>query len=752
MSRQDQPAYEGLKARCNDLQGQIIHFSRVEQELINARDRLDRELARFKAIESYNTRASQAKDMVELARITAETLIEAFDTECSAIFELGDGDTLRPLAAVDLAGLGMDRILEAASLLGKAPGEIGKSVVIRRPSPLEILGRLGLSQVIYALYHHLEGQPMGVVLGGISREKEVYYPEITGELAPSFSVFARQAGIAFHGMEYRHELERRVREKTAELQAANQKLASANESLQREIEERKRVEAALRESERRFRTLTDTATDAIIMMDGNGRVSYWNPAAETIFGYSAGEAMGEDLHSLLAKRGCHGGMGPRLARFRDTGRDPFVGKTIQMVASTKKGGRVPIEISISSVKINGTWHGIGIARDVTDRVKMEKELLRIQKMESLGVLAGGIAHDFNNLLMGIQGNISLMALELAPSHPHYKRLKSIEKVVQSGAQLTSQLLGYARKGKYEVMKVDLNHLVAETSQAFGRTRKDISIHLDLAPDLCSIMADRTQVEQVLWNLFVNASDAMPGGGRLSLATRNTSHREMHGRLYRPAPGEYVSLTVTDTGQGMDRDVMERIFDPFFTTKEMGRGTGLGLASVYGIIKNHNGYIDVESEVGNGTTFRIFLPSSGKVREDEEDGGMEGRRTGAWGRSGTVLLVDDEQVILNVGKEFLEVLGFDVLAAGSGKEALEVYQARKDEIDIVLLDMIMPEMGGGEVYDHLKEIDPGVKVLLSSGYSIDGAASEIMSRGCNDFIQKPFDINELARKIEGILKG
>jgi PAS domain S-box-containing protein len=378
--------------------------------------------------------------------------------------------------------------------------------------------------------------------------------------------------------------------------------------------------------------------------------------------------------------------------------------------------------------------------------KLETQLQQAQRMEAIGTLAGGIAHDFNNLLMGIQGSVSLMDMDMDSTHPYYERLKTIEKQVQSGARLTSQLLGYARKGKYEVKPVNLNQLVEETSEAFGRTRKDIAIHQDFTEDLFSIEADSGQIEQVLWNLFVNAADAMSAGGDLILRTFHVTHSDMQERLYDPMPGDYVLLKVTDTGSGMYKKTIERVFDPFFTTKKRGHGTGLGLASAYGIIRGHGGYIDVESKRRKGTTFSIYLPASRKkVREVVKAGKWITKGTG------TVLLVDDEDVVSEVGRDLLEALGYRVLTAKDGKEAIEVYRKNKDEIDIIVLDMVMPNMGGGEAYDHIKKISPDVKVLLSSGYSIDGEASEILQRGCNGFIQKPFSMKQLSGKIREIIE-
>jgi PAS domain S-box-containing protein len=383
--------------------------------------------------------------------------------------------------------------------------------------------------------------------------------------------------------------------------------------------------------------------------------------------------------------------------------------------------------------------------DVTDRKRLEAQFLQAQKMEAIGTLAGGIAHDFNNLLMGIQGNISLMLMSMDPSYPDYGRLENIEKQIHSGARLTSRLLGYARKGKYEVKPIDLNQLVRETSDTFGRTKKEMTIHQELTEDLFAVEADPGQIEQVLFNLYVNAADAMPGGGKLILKTMNATHKDMKGKLYEPKPGKYVLLTVTDTGTGMYQKIMGRIFDPFFTTKEIGGGTGLGLASAYGIIKAHGGYIDVASKRGRGTTFSIYLPAS----EKEVKRVVRTRGRVAQGTA-NVLLVDDEEVVLEVGQELLEAMGYQVLTAKDGKEAITVYKKNRDKIDIVVLDMVMPRMGGGKAYDRMKEVNPDVKVLLSSGFSIDGEASEILERGCDGFIQKPFTMKQLSGKIGEIL--
>jgi CheY-like chemotaxis protein len=366
-------------------------------------------------------------------------------------------------------------------------------------------------------------------------------------------------------------------------------------------------------------------------------------------------------------------------------------------------------------------------------------------MEAIGTLAGGIAHDFNNLLMGVLGYTSLMLLDSDQQSTNHERLKSIEHLVESGADLTKQLLGFARGGKYEVKPTDINELVRRTSEIFGRTKKEITIHRNYQRNLYTADVDRGQIEQVLLNLFVNAWQAMPGGGDLYIETSNIILDETYTSLHSVQSGNFVKISVTDTGTGMDQAIQRRIFEPFFTTKGMGLGTGLGLASAYGIIKNHGGIINVYSEVGKGTTFTMYLPSS--AREVIEENIIHGE---AKKRTGTVLIVDDQDMILTVAKDMLKALGYQVYTAQGGKEALTIYNEKKIEIDIVILDMIMPSMSGGETFDKLRAINPHVKVVLSSGYSINGQASEIMQRGCNGFIQKPFNIQELSQKIQEVL--
>jgi len=376
----------------------------------------------------------------------------------------------------------------------------------------------------------------------------------------------------------------------------------------------------------------------------------------------------------------------------------------------------------------------------------EAQLRQAQKMEAVATLAGGIAHDFNNILMGLQGHISIMKFQLEDTHPFRTRLEGMEKLIESGSKLTSQLLGYARKGRYEIRLLNLNDIVSLTVETFRNVHKGIVLDVHLDQTLPQIEADGGQMEQVLMNLLVNAADAMPEGGTITVRTGETQIKGTANMHFPIKPGTYVCLSVRDEGVGMDEAIRERIFEPFFTTKEMGRGTGLGLASVYGIVKGHNGYVDVKSRLGEGTCFYLYFPVAKKpVVSTKENYSRELKHE----RCG-VLLVDDEEEILKVGKTILEFMGYDVLVAQSGEEALRLYRAQQHEIALVILDVVMPVMSGTVVFDKLREINPRLPIILMSGYSRDREATSRLIIKANGFLQKPFKIRELSQTIRHAL--
>ena len=499
-----------------------------------------------------------------------------------------------------------------------------------------------------------------------------------------------------------------------------------------------------REEQARLVTAVEHAAESIIVTDPEGIIEYVNPAFEKITGYSRQEVIGRNIE--LVDSGLHSKTFLRSIIDTLQRGEIWQGRTVN---KRKDSSLYETEATVSPIK-NKTGkitNYVSLQRDVSHEIRLERQLRQAQKMEAIGTLAGGIAHDFNNLLMGIQGNISLSLLDLDTDSPLLKNLEKIEQYIQNGVDLTKQLLGFARGGKYEISLLNINELLKEHNLMFSRTNKDVIFENKFAQDLWSVGADRGQIEQVLMNLYLNALQAMPGGGTLITRTGHVTIEEDQYNPYYVKAGKYVKITIEDTGIGMSEETQQRIFDPFFTTKEMGRGTGLGLASVYGIVKNHEGFINVYSEKGKGTRFEVYLPASGKGvphREKAREEYVEGQET--------VLLVDDEDMIIDVGKRMLGKLGYKVFTARDGKEAIAVFKKYQDKIDVIILDMIMPKLGGGETFDRIKKMKPEIKVLLSSGYSINGQATEILNRGCNGFIQKPFNLQNLSQNLRSILEG
>ncbi|HMA91758.1 MAG TPA: response regulator [Polyangiaceae bacterium] len=410
--------------------------------------------------------------------------------------------------------------------------------------------------------------------------------------------------------------------------------------------------------------------------------------------------------------------------------------TVELVATASEDGHV-CRVSVMDITQR--------RQAEQERADLQLQLAQAQKMEAIGTLAGGIAHDFNNILTGILGGLSLLDLDLGETSEQHAEIQEMIGLVKRASDLTKQLLGFARRGRYVVAPLDLADVLRKTSTMFGRTRKDITIRTDVAPGLRAVLMDHAQLEQVLLNLCINAAYAMPDGGNLRLCAENAQISDGQETPPGALPGCFVKLEVTDTGIGMDAATQARIFEPFFTTKGIGAGSGLGLASTYGIIKGHGGFITVKSAVGSGSTFTLLLPATDR-QVAEEEVSTATIQHGA----GTILVVDDEEQILRINARLLERIGYDVITASSGRQAIDLFLLHRGKISLVILDMIMPDMGGRQTYDALEEILPDVKVLLCSGYSSDGHAQEMMARGCKGFIQKPFDAAALSTKLKELL--
>lgn len=485
--------------------------------------------------------------------------------------------------------------------------------------------------------------------------------------------------------EINERLEQLVDERTAELKHVNQELLQ-------DIAKREQIERALQQSEERYRSLVENTLDGyFICQIPSGRFLFLNRRICSLFGYSMEEGLALSLWDVIDPE--DQARITDLIQARLKGRfmkfDRQIYQVIRKDASTFRA-----EVSTSLVTFQEHTAIQGVLRDITGQEQLQDQLQKAERMQAIGTLAGGIAHDFNNLLMGIQGRTSLMLLDTDKSLPHYEQLKGIENHVKRAVNLTNQLLGFARGGKYQVAPVDLNNLIQKNSNMFARTKKELSINLKFQENIWSVEVDSSQIDQVLLNLYVNAWQAMPGGGQLDIQTENCRLDKKFVEPFHVRPGKYVAISISDTGVGMDDETCKRIFDPFFTTKERGRGTGLGLASVYGIIKNHDGIIVAQSEKGQGTTFTIYLPASDKLVSEAEIALVQ-QLSG----TGTILLIDDEDMILEVGKALLEKLGYQVLIAAGGGAGLEIYRQNSAEIDLVILDIIMPEMNGAETYER-----------------------------------------------------
>jgi PAS domain S-box-containing protein len=521
-------------------------------------------------------------------------------------------------------------------------------------------------------------------------------------------------------------------------------------------QEKDQIQEQLVLTEERYRYLVQNSPDIIYTLDANGKFTFLNDSVTNLLGFQVEDLIGKNYHTIVWKEDQEKAESYFAEHKTLTRISSEVELRLRLNGDEKRRscGSNYITAEVKSIGIlEGTstnggnrFAGIqGVIRNISERLRLQSKLRKAERMESLGTLAGGIAHDFNNLLMGIQGRSALISMDIGPSHPFQEHLWAIDEHIRSGSNLTKQLLGFARGGKYDVLPTDLNNLIHASAEMFGRTRKEIVIETKFHDESIIAEIDRGQIEQVLLNLFVNAWQAMPDGGHLLLETRKVVLNENATKNDDLTPGSYVHVMVQDTGTGMSQSTIGRIFDPFFTTKQKGRGSGLGLASAYGIIKNHGGSINVDSEIDRGTTFHIYLPLSKKPVFHELTPDQP-----VCNGSETILLVDDEKMIIDVGKSLLEKLGYKVVDVNSGENALDIVRHNGSKIDLIILDMIMPGMDGGKTFDRIHDLYPEIPVILSSGYTLAGKAGEMIEKGFNGFIQKPFTLSEISQKVRQIL--
>jgi len=508
---------------------------------------------------------------------------------------------------------------------------------------------------------------------------------------------------------------------------------------------RKRAENEIKESQRFLAAVFNGIQDGISVLDRDLNILQVNQAMNGWYAHQvplAGKKCFQAYHGR--KKPCR--VCPTLRAIKQ--KTPQV-DTVPLVGSDNRRGWLELHafpLFDPSGRVSGV---IEYVRDISERKLLEERFLQAQKMESIGLLAGGIAHDFNNILGGILGYASWLKTNIKNDHPFFRPVDTIEKSAIRAAELTAQLLAFARGGKYDIRPSNLNSVISESLRILaGTLDKSIVIETHLNDSLPTVEIDVGQIQQVLINLCVNARDAMPGGGRLTIQSSLAKLSEGDARSQVDAkPGWFAVMAVSDTGVGMDGNTKQRIFEPFFTTKEKGKGTGLGLSMVYGVVKNHGGFVNVYSETGEGSTFKVYLPLSGKpeitesVVETEMASGHE-----------TVLVIDDEEAIRQVTSDILGSYGYRVRLACDGEEGVAAYRRQARQIDLVILDMVMPRQGGRETFLQLQEINPKVRVLFSTGYSQNEKVNEILALGVKGFIQKPYQIRDLLAKVREILDG
>lgn len=504
----------------------------------------------------------------------------------------------------------------------------------------------------------------------------------------------------------------------------------------------------VQESEKRFRALGENSPDIIYTMDTEGALTYVNPAGENILGYKREDLLGLSFLKLIKTEDQESYL-QVLHRIKQ---DQETIKNFKATLLARNGKEKFFDISgAPNLDAMGNFIGIvGTLKDYTEQYQMERQLSQASKMSALGTLTGGISHDFNNILQAISTYNQLLMLQKEERDPDWKHLANIDQLTQRAADLIKQLLLFSRKTDSNLVPLNLNEEIRKFYLLLQSTLpKSIKVEMTLSDDLRNISGDASQLNQVIMNITVNAKDAMPEGGLISICTENiVIDHPSNCNTAQLKKGEYVRLRISDTGCGMDKETVTHVFEPFFTTKEIGKGTGIGLAVVYGIMKNHNGHVFCDSEPHRGTTFDFYLPALDitSVEVSRPVAGTEGLYSGCE----TILLVDDEPHLLETGQEILTLSGYEVLTAGSGEAALSIIRENKKVISLIILDLMMPGMGGAKCLAELVKLVPHMKVIIASGYSANVKAKEIMELGAAAYIKKPYRYEELNKMIRNLL--
>jgi PAS domain S-box-containing protein len=516
-----------------------------------------------------------------------------------------------------------------------------------------------------------------------------------------------------------------------------------------DLTERKRSDKALLESAARMRAVVDTAVDGVILIDAQGTVLMFNPACERLFDYASEEVVGQNVRMLMPApyRQEHDRY---LSNYHGTGERKIIGIGREVVGQRKNGTTFPMDLSVGEAKQEGQSVFVGIIHDLSDRKRTEEQLIQAQKMETVGQLSGGIAHDFNNLLTVIIGNSETLGDRLK-ARPDLKQLSdTVLGAGERGAELTRRLLAFSRRQVLQPVAIDCQRLIDDMNELLRRTlREDIEIATTHAQGLPRALVDPPQLESAILNLALNAQDAMPMGGHLTIATTDAvldeRYRDEHPEVL---PGEYVMVSVTDDGSGMPPDVLERVFEPFYTTKDVGKGSGLGLSMVYGFVKQSNGHVSIYSEPGLGTTVRLYLPTA---RADVADR-IEGPARDATPQRGSelVLVVEDDNFVRGYAVASLESLGYRVMTAHNGRAALERL-SNGDKPDILFTDIVMPGgVSGLDLAERAQVLQPGMRVLFASGYPLETLASRGKLNVASMILNKPYRKAELAQRIREAL--